>query len=93
MEEESVARFHLDVEVLAAKLLRHLHLVRVGPRLLPHQEVVNSAQLVASCQHLKSTLIPDVNKVLDVWLYLLYWWLILKLGIAVGLKTWFCDWS
>ena len=63
MEEESVARLHLDVEVLAAKLLRHLHLVRVGPRLLPHQEVVNSAQLVASCQHLKSTLIPDVNKV------------------------------
>ena len=52
MEEESVARLHLDMEVLAPKLLGHLHLVRVGARLVAHQEVVNSAQLVASCQHL-----------------------------------------
>ena len=52
MEEESVARLHLDMEVLAPKLLGHLHLVRVGPGLVAHQEVVNSAQLVASCQHL-----------------------------------------
>ena len=52
MEEESVARLHFHVKVLAPKLLGHLHLVRIGPGLVAHQEVVNSAQLMASCQHL-----------------------------------------
>ena len=52
MEEESIPRLHLNMEMLVAKLLGHLHPLRVGPRLVAHQEVVNTAQVVAACQHL-----------------------------------------